>query len=362
MVSHLPEVNMAIDSVRLRHWSYILALVIVSLTACAIFGQRKVSERRVIFSHKVHATEELDCEVCHQEIFSSTRFMDNNLPEEEICQVCHEESEIVYNKAAATIPPVEYGMKFSHKVHLEEGHKCIRCHESIPSSSIASDRNLPSMKICSECHEIEPLECSLCHFNLGSGEYVPASHDKAMWTIWHKNQAERNDDLCSDCHRGDVKLQLDQDMIPEPGHSLDQKIEECSKCHMGDIRPNRHGNNYVLNHGVNAKINSQRCNVCHKRAECIDCHEAVDFETRIHPAGWVNMGHIAPARNNLSTCVDCHDEQTCMVCHFEISPHPADWKSRLSFGYSRQHRDSSACMKCHEREELCTKCHGLRHD
>jgi hypothetical protein len=353
---------MGIGNIRSRYWIYLLPLVLVLLAACAILGQHKITRSQITFPHKSHAAAEVECEVCHQEIANSVHSLDNNLPEIEVCRECHEDEEpkIIYSKAVATILPMEYGMRFSHKIHLGEGLECTKCHKAVSESSLASDNNLPGMGVCSECHTTKPRECTVCHYTLGSDEYIPASHDKTLWVTWHENQAERNDDLCSDCHKGDVRLPLDQNIIPGPGHGLEEKTMECSNCHRGDIRPDRHSNSYILTHGIDAKVNSSRCNVCHRRAECRDCHEAVDFRTRIHPAGWINNGHVAPARNNLGTCIGCHDEQTCIVCHFEISPHPSDWKSRLSFGGARQHRDSSVCMKCHEREELCTKCHGLR--
>jgi len=274
---------------------------------------------------------------------------------------------IIYSKAVATTPLVKYGMRFSHKIHLSEGLECTKCHKAISESSLASDSNLPGTGICSECHQVKPLECTACHFTLGSDGYVPASHDKALWSTWHKNQAERDDYLCSDCHKGDIRLHLDQDIMPGPGHSLEEKTKECSNCHRGDIRPEQHGNNYILTHGVDAKVNSSRCNVCHRRAECRDCHmdtgvnltHGDDIHGRTHPVGWLLTGHHAPARNNLSSCIGCHDEQKCLACHFNVSPHPENWKTRLSFGDARQHKESTVCLKCHEREELCSECHGL---
>ncbi|MFC1715849.1 cytochrome c3 family protein [Candidatus Poribacteria bacterium] len=360
---------MDLASIRLSRWGRLLPLTLVLLAACAIFGQRRVPKSQITFSHKLHVDAGADCEMCHEEIAQSGRSLDNNLPERDICQSCHEEEDfigklpkVIYTRVAATIPRLEYATEYSHKTHVDQGLDCMKCHDSIPESSLAADNNLPLMDVCSECHEVKPQECATCHFALGSEEYIPASHDKALWLTWHKNQAERNDDLCAECHKGDVRLHLDQDILPGPEHGMTGKTKECSNCHRGDVRPDQHGNNYIITHGVDAKVNSDRCNVCHRRAECRDCHETNDSKTRIHPPGWQSIGHAAPARSNLGACVSCHDEQRCLTCHFSISPHPKNWKSRLSSGGARQHKDSAVCMKCHEEEELCTKCHEPKDD
>jgi len=356
------------NNIRLNRWISLLPLTLVFLAACAILGQRGISKRQITFSHKLHVEAGAECETCHLSISQSNRSQDNNLPEDE-CHECHEEEDfagkppkIVYTRDAATIPRSRYAIEYSHKSHLGQGLNCMKCHESIPESSLASDSNLPLMDVCSECHEVKPKKCVTCHSALGSEEYIPASHDKTLWVTWHKNQAERNDSICAECHKGDVRFQLDQDILPALEHGLAGKTDECSNCHRGDIRPAQHGNNYILTHGVDANVNSDRCNVCHRRAECIDCHKTDDPTTSIHPAGWESIAHAAPARNNLGACVSCHDEGECMTCHSSTSPHPRNWKSRLSSEGARQHKDSAVCMKCHETEELCTKCHELEDD
>ena len=358
---------MGIASARLGRLGRLLPLALAFLVGCAIFGQRSIPKSQITFSHKVHVDMGAECETCHTKIAQSDGSLDNNLPDKEICQTCHEEEDfagkppkIIYTRDAAAIPRLEYAIEYSHKAHLDQGLDCMKCHSSIPESSLAADANLPLMDVCSACHQVKPKECTVCHSVPSVSEYIPASHDKTMWVTWHKNQAERDDVLCAECHRGDVRLYLDKNILPSPEHGLEGKAKECSNCHRGDVRPDQHGNDYILTHGVDATMNSDRCNVCHRRVECRDCHETNDSETRIHPSGWLAGGHSAWARNNLGTCVSCHDEQTCMTCHSDISPHPPDWKSRLSFGGARQHRDSAVCMKCHEKEELCTKCHELK--
>jgi len=348
------------------YWIALLLFILVLPPTYAILWQHGNTSPQVKFSHKLHADNGAECDACHVSIAKSNRSQDNNLPEK-TCQTCHDESDfsgnppkIVYDRKLVKVTTIQYGLKFSHQKHLNRGLKCEKCHIHIKESASVTDNNLPSMTVCSECHKPQTGKCNYCHITLGSDRYVPASHNKTLWIAWHKNQAERDKESCSDCHKGDIRVHLSQNAMPGPGHNLNGDAKECSSCHKGDIRTEQHGNSYILTHGVDTKVNSNRCVVCHKRSECIDCHKSSDIKMTIHPANWANGGHSSAARNNLGSCVSCHDENRCLSCHSGISPHPKNWRSQLAFSFARQHRNSTVCMKCHEREELCTKCHSLR--
>mgnify|MGYP001574878488 CR=1 FL=1 len=360
-------------------WITFLLLALILLVVSTTYGSRDITKSQVTFSHKLHTDNEVECKTCHIDITKSNQSKDNNLPDKKICLDCHDEKDfsgsmpkIKYDRKYVTATQADYPVKFSHKKHLDKFFDCLKCHLSfrrvteeqkhIPESNKVADNKLPSMTVCNECHKVNTGKCNTCHLTLGSDKYIPASHDKTLWIKWHKEQAEHNDKLCADCHKGDIRVNSSQKVLSGPGHNLEGKAKECAECHKGDVRPNQHGNNYILIHGVDAKVDSEKCIVCHKRSECRECHKATDFNTKMHSSEWINGGHSRQARNNLNSCVSCHDEQTCISCHSSISPHPKNWKLKITSGNARQHKDPTVCFKCHEREELCNRCHDLERD
>ncbi len=43
---------------------------------------------------------------------------------------------------------------FPHDVHFENEVECATCHEGAADSQAASDRLLPDMDVCADCHDI----------------------------------------------------------------------------------------------------------------------------------------------------------------------------------------------------------------
>ncbi|HKK08063.1 MAG TPA: cytochrome c3 family protein [Gemmatimonadota bacterium] len=117
-----------------------------------------------------------------------------------------------------------------------------------------------------------------------------------------------------------------------------------------------HPPDYVLNHGADAFSRKVQCSECHStQAFCLTCHQKMGVG-REGPAGtqafhdaepdWLIM-HGRAARQNMESCVACHQQSSCLRCHsakggFRIDPHGAGFDpDRLG------DRSTISCGICH---------------
>ena len=84
------------------------------------------------------------------------------------CTVCHQHIDYSGGKLPKIQPaqiPTRWYKKaaFSHDAH--RSFNCLACHASIPTSEASVDVNLPSIKVCQDCHKPEHAEsrCVECH-------------------------------------------------------------------------------------------------------------------------------------------------------------------------------------------------------
>jgi hypothetical protein len=135
------------------------------------------------------------------------------------------------------------------------------------------------------------------------------------------------------------------------------------------------------------------CLTCHRRSECLDCHNGVVRPLDIHPSDYVTL-HAPDARRNTPDCSSCHRNQTfCVGCHQRAgvaadpsgglpgrrpqnpfgtgtgvkSFHPPAWARdatgavltapRASSHSMQAKRNIRTCVSCH-REETCLECHS----
>lgn len=330
----------------------VLISFLILLGGCAALKFGLFDNKKLLFSHKEHIEQEIECELCHKNVIESKTVLDNNLPKEEDCLLCHERGESPEDCALCHSDPQSPkpllarvpDLSFSHKRHSDAGVECKICHKTENP-----DISLPKWSECSECHEISEENCEFCHPKIGTKEFMPASHS-AFWTSKLQVQVVQHDKQCEICHKR------------ESGHK-----GLCSSCHREDIpRGDVHDTNYLHVHIVDAKSRRVDCGTCHQKDFCSSCHnkhEASFFE--IHGKGWIldksspNF-HGKSARRNLESCVSCHDGTSCIGCHSSVSPHPEGYRSRVSSEMAIQHRDPSVCLKCHEREDLCSRCHSYK--
>ncbi len=114
---------------------------------------------------------------------------------------------------------------------------------------------------------------------------------------------------------------------------------------------------------------------------CGDSSSHGIFDTDGHPAGWLPAGHVSPARENISSCTECHGAEltggisnvSCTACHIggPTSAHPVGWGEDIenNHGPYAVHNGVSACRNiwCHgnnlqgvqDSGPSCNNCHDF---
>ena len=355
------------------------------------------------FSHRVHLVKaKMKCSNCHRAVLQSVRSQDVNLPKESVCFDCHDiESPEDSPKAACETchpgyvpvwrdgadktstrqvtvhpPAVRFPaprVKFNHKIHLDRGVGCERCHGDMTQHDLATRENaLPVMGTCLGCHDGKqaPSACTTCHeaapdgrvqTDLAGGRLAPAGwyHEDAHdddWLGTHRLAASLSDGYCAACHTQN----------------------ECADCHNGVKKPLKvHPNNWILTHPVAARKDTPDCSSCHRsQTFCVDCHQLAKVSpeapnqppatVRFHPDGWVEgMGqrgvnhHSFEAQRNIRSCASCHTEQTCMQCHstltLGVNPHPPGFVGSGACDRMLS-KNARVCLKCHQPTSSALRC------
>ncbi len=315
------------------------------------------------------------------------------------CIACHvgwAGTEPLSEPPGAFLPPAN--LKFNHKLHVARGVGCELCHATVSTSTAASPvSELPMMALCLGCHDGKQAtaRCGACHLTLPDGrlkvefpvsggagsavvpepgvrKLVPSgslrgfdAHTLGFRTN-HK-QAGRDEGYCLTCHRRN----------------------ECVDCHGGVVRPfDIHPSDYVSLHAMDARRNTPDCSSCHRNQSfCVGCHQRTGVASdpegglpgrqprnpfgtgtqvkRFHPPGWARdasgaviatpgpASHSLAAKRNITACVSCHREQTCLECHStdptrgaHFDPHGPGFAGSLKCR-SLAARNQRACLKCH---------------
>ncbi len=165
---------------------------------------------------------------------------------------------------------------------------------------------------CIACHQVPPQQVRVLAVagpGRGAGATVararPATHG-TDFTDGHSQLASSAPQTCAGCH----------------------VQEQCLQCH----RPNAatqgtyHPADYISRHPVAAYGREASCSNCHNPGQfCQTCH----LQNGITPGGrfvggqamyhdgnpTFAAGHGPAARQGLESCVSCHAEKDCMVCH-----------------------------------------------
>ena len=357
-------------------------------------------EIRVRMNHAVHLAEGMACKQCHTRIETSALSSQNDLPTGEACDRCHgdqhprvEEGEPAHcsdchthvegERVTATTQFPRPRLHFSHQAHLARGTDCATCHGDMSRVGLATIAQLPREATCLSCHDGKQASdaCGTCHPTGTNGRLLTVIRDDATapkllprgasargaehtldFVRDHVGVAKANPELCGSCHDDDF----------------------CADCHAGPLRPLRlHAADYLTSHAIDARANTQDCSSCHRlQTECRACHtragvtvgsEESSFGTgsplRFHPANWAGapgalQGHAAPARRNISSCVSCHTEDSCLACHattdaaqpgLGASPHGPGFanSARCSALAGRNRR---VCLKCHAPGDIALEC------
>jgi len=361
-------------------------------------------ERRptVVFDHRAHLDLGLTCAPCHGKTITSTRASDDLGVVAGSCDGCHETAHpwvpatqtSTRQRRAATcetchlydhLPSMGRSRRqrtsvspllvFNHALHLRAGSSCESCHDHMrsPTGHDRLQSYLPSEASCLTCHDGAQAsnDCRSCHptdrsgrLRLSSGtvrgtpKLVPSSDHS--WGMGHDlNFVERHGAVasvegarCAECHGED----------------------ECQSCHAGATRPlTIHRPDFVRSHGIEARTRTSDCGTCHRlQSDCLSCHErlgvgsgagspfAAPSAATFHGVGWAGapgqpQAHAQAARLNISTCVSCHQEDSCLTCHattqhrqqgLDVNPHGIGYAGSLRCRQLAS-LNRRVCLRCH---------------
>ncbi len=199
---------------------------------------------------------------------------------------------------------------------------------------------------CEACHQVPPQQVRVLAVagpGRGAGATVtrarPATHG-TDFTDGHAQLAGTSPQTCAGCH----------------------VQEQCLQCH----RPNAgtqgtfHPADFITRHPVAAYGREASCSDCHNPGQfCQTCHAQngiasggrfIGGQAIYHDGNpTFAAGHGPAARQGLETCVSCHSEKDCMVCH-------------SSFGGRRfnPHGPNFPAEKLRKANpQMCTACHAL---
>jgi len=319
-------------------------------TAPNISWQRP--EPRASNLHFPHGIHDFGCAFCHQpggaEDFTTIAF-----PQPSLCLGCHAPEAPSHLQASGMCQtchvPVGQSRLSTSEVHEFPAPESHRSGDFLGSHGALAAANTGD---CTICHDRS--SCLTCH---GGATHLPepvlaipgpvegrpegvqlapgatAGFHPADWVTSHASEAATRRMDCGSCHSEDT----------------------CIRCHDGAGTPSFHPLNFVASHGPEAYGRVSDCTSCHSsEAFCRECHLGVGFKGRgevVAPfhdnqALWV-LSHPQAARQDLESCVSCHQQTDCLRCHsassgLRVNPHGPDFDpSRIA------DRNQGICIVCH---------------
>jgi predicted CXXCH cytochrome family protein len=252
--------------------------------------------------------------------------------------------------------PTKSSLIFSHEFHVvEQEIECSSCHVSIESSNQASDKNLPTMDECGNCHDIEDDEsCGMCHKD--ADEPMEIENPIRELIFSHQNHTQMDID-CNQCHsKVNTSSKPNIENLPEMGvcfqcHDNSKASKDCIICHssglsLADIHPV----SWLYNHESRASSEPDWCAQCHDtQSDCISCHRGDNLIGSIHDLNYF-FTHGLDARSNNITCQKCHNNKNfCVTCH--------EQNMRMPLNHSRINWQTVHGMEAKQDIENCASCH-----
>ena len=269
---------------------------------------------------------------------------------------------------------------------------CLGCHAP------QAPGHLEAQGQCRTCH-VPAVESRLSEADV-AGFPQPASHTARNFAITHGPLAVESASDCAvchdrgscfTCHKGTAHLpdailqiplaqeggprgvQLPEGTTPpfhegnfsvahaaaasarQPDCATCHSESTCNSCHEGQGSPSFHPINFLASHGPEAYGRMNDCSSCHNaEAFCRTCHLGLGLDAAGGIGGvyhndqtlWI-LSHATAARQDLESCVSCHQQTDCLRCHsaqsgLGVSPHGPDFN-----GSSIEERNKAMCTLCH---------------
>jgi len=245
-----------------------------------------------------------------------------------------------------------------------------------PSSSTCAVCH--AQQFCETCH-VDGAE-NECIASLGSDprsllhrakERTPQSHSSASFLTLHGHGLDDARAECGTCHT-QSSCQVCHAGTPGVAAGL---LSHASRAGAGAQverkKPPSHHPNFRMTHGPEASADPASCAACHHRAQCLDCHRTAPSAGNpgYHPAGFMAR-HPAAAYARETSCAECHNPGSfCQTCHESAGLTSSrailgagfhDAQPSFVLGHGPSARMSlESCVSCHT-ESDCLVCHSAQ--
>ena len=231
---------------------------------------------------------------------------------------------------------------------------CIECHVNAP-----------------EVQTIQALALDPRSLALTAELKAPASHSNASWLTRHGKDVGRTGQACATCHTQGSCLACH---VSKPAVAQTLAVAGPGRGNGARTtreRPASHGADFSELHAQPASARPQSCAACHARSECLTCHrpDPADATPGYHPAGFLTT-HPSAAYSRESSCADCHNQaQFCTNCHLSAGLVSSrglrgtgyhDAKQEFLINHGQAARQSlESCVTCHSDRD-CLVCHSAQ--
>lgn len=255
-----------------------------------------------------------------------------------------------------------------HDVHFENDVDCATCHDGVESSTSALEVFRPDMDTCADCHDVDDDDtCAMCHTDVDTaGEWTPGVFGASLFN----HAAHVGDGMdCTACHGDPGAPTMPVKADCRACHDTADAYTDCRLCHDGgfELTPADHGGDWEHLHGLEARLDGDRCEECHGPSACLECHAGDNVAPRVHELGFA-WNHGMVARSGELECTTCHQEPAdCVSCHraervLPLNHSRADWLSPMDGGAHAVEGlfDLESCVACHDAgasEPTCARCH-----
>ncbi|HJQ66110.1 MAG TPA: hypothetical protein VJ816_07020 [Gemmatimonadales bacterium] len=338
------------------------------------------------------------------------------------CMNCHSEKDAPWMQVARPVPSRCldcHGIKLAH--HQAPDTACATCHLRLPEATgltreriarfpkpasheaadfltktghgglaqpvSAGPRSFAVAPSCATCHARD--FCLQCHVNAPEVPVIkalatdprstaivahlqpPANHKESGFWKTHGGESRRDPascatchtrESCATCHRGTGIVIAQGLPAAGRGRAIGAQVQQ----HL----PDWHSRGFVARHGPSASADPNRCNVCHARPECLDCHRPNAGATGTYHAAGFLARHPAAAYGRQNDCSECHNPASfCANCHVQsgfrshnglLQGQYHDAGSAFLFSHGRAARfNLESCVTCHS-EKDCTACHSAQ--
>ncbi len=302
------------------------------------------------FEHQPHA---FDCKTCHVP-GGGDDLSKISIPQPSVCLGCH--------------APQAAG-------HLEAREQCKTCHVPVvqstltnadvakfpmPASHQAGNFDISHGAVaeeaagdCATCHD--RTSCMTCHD--GGAAHIPdAILAIPMPGSGGPEGVQLPPNTTPPFHEGDFAVaHAAAASAGQPNCSTCHSESTCNSCHEGQSSPSFHPMNFLASHGPEAYGRVSDCSSCHNaEAFCRTCHLSLGLDAQGEIGGayhdnqtlWI-LSHGTAARQDLESCVSCHQQTDCLRCHsaqagLGVNPHGPDFN-----GSSISDRNKAMCTLCH---------------